>query len=282
MADLHYADLFEKDGWQKVISSLADARREQRALQEQGEIRGDFTIFTRVLEEQWDGLPGYTVRLSYPELTGEDAAACDELNTVFRAKQLSTLHWLRANRAQQAPELWQNLAGMAMFEAITDYRITFISAASLSIVFTNYTYEGGAHGMTHFSCDNFQLGPAARLPLEAFFNSRTDYRAVLGALAREGLKRQAWERSLSDEHNFFADLFEGEYAKEALVTGTRFDQHIPDFTFSSSGLTLYFPPYQVAPYAAGHFEVTLSFYDMREVLRPDGPHQLFISRPEER
>jgi TIR domain/Protein of unknown function (DUF3298)/Deacetylase PdaC len=283
LAEVHYADLFEQGGWEKVIASLGEAKRERRALQEQGEIRGDFTIRTRVLEERWEGLPGYTARLSYPDLTGEDATACDELNTVFRAKRLSTLQWLRANRAQQDREFWHDRGETAMFEGITDYRITFVSAAALSVVFTNYKYEGGAHGMTLFSSDNFQLGPVSRLPLDAFFKSDVDYRAFLGALAREGIKRQAWEHSLSEEHRFFGDLFSGEMERDWLAQGTTFkDNEMPEFTFSNSGLTLYFPPYQVACYAAGTWEITLPYYDLRDILRPDGPHNLFIARPEER
>jgi hypothetical protein len=282
MADLHYADLFEKDGWGKVISSLAEAKREQLALQEQGEIRGGFSIYTRVVEEQWEGLPGYMVRLSYPELKGDDTAACDELNTLFKAKQLSTLHWLRANQVQQDPDLWRDRPEMAMFRAITDYRITFISDSAASIVFTNYTYEGGAHGMTLFSSENFRLRPVARLPLHAFFKRDSDYHGVLGALSREGLKRQAWELSLSEKHPLFFNLFSGEFGSDWLIKGTAFNENkTPEFTFSNSGLTLYFPQYEVAPYAAGTFEVTLPYYDLRDILRADGPHQLFISRPEE-
>ena len=49
------------------------------------------------------------------------------------------------------------------------------------------------------------------------------------------------------------------------------------FTFSGEGLTLYFPPYEVAHFAAGSWEVTLPYYDLREILRPNGPHRLFTT-----
>jgi hypothetical protein len=71
--------------------------------------------------------------------------------------------------------------------------------------------------------------------------------------------------------------------RDWLAQGTTFkDNEMPEFTFSNSGLTLYFPPYQVACYAAGTWEITLPYYDLRDILRPDGPHNLFIARPEER
>jgi hypothetical protein len=108
MADLHYTDLFEPDGWYRVIASLEKAKREQLLLREQGEKRGTFAVFTRVMEEEWDGLPGYLARLSYPELRGgASTEACEELNHVFKAHCLSTLHGLRSNRVDQNPSLWE-------------------------------------------------------------------------------------------------------------------------------------------------------------------------------
>ena len=43
--------------------------------------------------------------------------------------------------------------------------------------------------------------------------------------------------------------------KRWLVEGTTFTKKV-DFTFSDEGLILYFPPYQVAPFAFGSWEVT--------------------------
>jgi hypothetical protein len=278
LSDLHCIDLFTDDCLERLLTSLKLAQQEQLALHERGEIRGDFTIYTRTIEEQWDGLPGYMVRLSYPELSGKNAVACGELNTVFKAKQLGTLHWLRANRGQQEPEFWRDRGEMATYRAITDYKITFVSEAALSIVFTNYTYQGGAHGMTLFSSDNFILNPVGRLPLNTFFKTGSDFHGVIGHLAREALKKQAWERSLSEDRTFFAGLFDNQ-EDQWLVQGTTFNESTqPEFTFTDSGLTVYFPPYQVAAYAAGTFEVTLRYYDLRDILRPAGPHELFLAR----
>jgi uncharacterized protein DUF3298 len=54
------------------------------------------------------------------------------------------------------------------------------------------------------------------------------------------------------------------------VSGTTFEHGDKvDFTLSEAGLTLYFSPYQVACYALGSWEVTLPYYGLREILRPD-------------
>jgi hypothetical protein len=102
LSDLHYADLFEADGWDRVIASLEKAKHEQSLLREQGETRGTFIVFTRVMEEEWDGLPGYFARLSYPELRGgASAEACEELNHVFKAQCLSTLRLIPLSQVDQ-------------------------------------------------------------------------------------------------------------------------------------------------------------------------------------
>jgi TIR domain-containing protein/uncharacterized protein DUF3298/peptidoglycan-N-acetylmuramic acid deacetylase PdaC-like protein len=278
MADVQYADLFEADGWDRVTASLEKAKRQQSLLREQGEKRGTFTVFTRVMEEEWDGLPGYFARLSYPELRGgASAQACEELNHVFKADCLSTLHELRSNRVDQNPSLWEDKKkyGIATYKTIQDYRIAFLSESALSIVFTSMVYTGGVHENYRFVTENFALQPVVQLQLASFF--KHDYRKTLGLLSREALKKQSWERSLSIEH--FANIFDSdEIGKEWLVRGTTFEDNIKVyFTFSGEGLTLYFAPYEVAHFAAGSWEVTLPYYDLREILRPNGLHRLFVT-----
>ncbi len=46
------------------------------------------------------------------------------------------------------------------------------------------------------------------------------------------------------------------------------------FTVSPDRFTFLFAPYQVSAYAAGRWSVDVSFYDLRDTLKPDGPHLL--------
>jgi hypothetical protein len=163
---------------------------------------------------------------------------------------------------------------VAIHKTIQDYRITFLSDSALSIVFTSMVYSGGAHENYRVTTYNFELQPVGELYLLTFFRGGCDYREILGLQSREALKRQTWERSLSSEQ--FANLFDrDEFGKQWLVDGTTIKDKV-DFTFSDEGLTLYFPPYQVAPFAFGSWEVTLPYYDLREILRPNRLRQLSI------
>jgi hypothetical protein len=136
-------------------------------------------------------------------------------------------------------------------------------------------YTGGVHENFRIFTKNFVLQPVCELHLGTFFREGYNYREILGLQSRAALRKLAWERSLS--HEQFANIFDGdEFAKQWLVDGTTFKDKV-DFTFSDEGLTLYFPPYQVAPFAFGSWEVTLPYYDLREILRPNRLHQLLIA-----
>ncbi len=194
MAELHYADLFEAGGWDRVVASLNEVRQDKSVLAEHGETRGNFSVFTKVIEEEWEGLPGYSVRLSYPEIHRLNVGieVCHQLNGIFRARALELLYARRANRFNQEPDLWQNRQSTATYDTIANYKITFLSDAALSIVTTIYEYTGGAHGIHFYRTDNYALQPIGRLPLSAFFVTGGNHWDKLGALAREGKKKQAW------------------------------------------------------------------------------------------
>jgi hypothetical protein len=202
----------------------------------------------------------------------------EELNQVFKARCLSILHELRSIRGNQDPSAFADKKkfDIATYKTIQDYRITFLSDSALSIVFTSTVYSGGAHENYRFVTENFTLQPVVLLSLTSFF--KYDYQKTLGLLSREALKKQSWERSASNAP--FVDIFASdEVDQHWLVSGTTFEDSTETyFTFSGEGLTLYFPPYQVAPFAAGSLEVTLPYYDLREILRPNGPHRLFANR----
>jgi hypothetical protein len=281
ITDLHYADLFKEDGWANVMRSLEKAEHHRSLLREQGEKLASFTVFTRVLEEHWKGLPGYSARLSYPELLGGPTAeACQELNTLFKARCLSILQALRSGRHQQNVSFFNGAnQDFAANKVILDYKICCCTDAVVSVVFTHYFYgAGAAHGNWEFITDNFLLEPVTRLSLKTFFEGDRNYQQVLQIKARELLKREAWEREQTRSNGFFGSIFEDE---KWLCSGTDFTNMAKvNFTFSRQGFTLYFSPYEIACFAAGPWEVTLPYYDLREVLRSDGPQRLVSQVPD--
>jgi hypothetical protein len=262
LSSLQYVNLYESDGWSRITEALKHAQRQQSLLRQQGEARGSFTVWTRAFEEHWDGMPGYSANLKYPEFRdGVSSATCEQLNVLFKAQCLSELYRLRSSRTDQNPSHWGNTSPeFSTNKEFMEYKITFLSATAMSVVYTVGGYgAGAAHGYTKYKTKSFFLNPPSEMFLGAFFKY-PNYREKLGDVTREALRKKAWERNkivLSEKQ---------------LENGTTFWPNV-EFTFDESGLTLYFQEYQIGPYAIGRWEVTLPFDNLREILRSD-LHQL--------
>lgn len=108
-----------------------------------------------------------------------------------------------------------------------------------TLLFTLYTYTGGAHGMTTSHSLIYRPESGAALTLEDVFLPGTDILALLQPLVREALNAQLGDMALPDF------IEPGTAALDAFRT----------FTLSAEGVTFLFDPYAVAPYAAGTQQV---------------------------
>ena len=205
--------------------------------------------------------------LKYPFL--EDKRSNDDstnLNPIFQAYCLAILHGERRARLDQDVEFWRERRLVAKNQNFLSYRFDTLSELVLSLVFEQYWYgAGAAHGNSGFRSFNYIISPVTEVSLDDFFASSKDYRPVVEAQLCESIRRTAWERGL------------GDLDQEWLAKGTKIEGN-EVFTFSDRGLTFYFAPYQVAYYAAGSWQVTIPFYDLRDFLNPAGPHKFVIAR----
>ncbi|MEO0734636.1 MAG: DUF3298 and DUF4163 domain-containing protein [Bacteroidota bacterium] len=110
-----------------------------------------------------------------------------------------------------------------------------------------YWYTGGAHGNYYVTFLNFDLESGKQLKAGNVFS-------------QEG--RKAVTKLLEDHFNeILGD------AKFAEITETN-----PNFTFTQHGIKFNYAPYEIAPYAAGKQEVTLTFDRLRPHLTELGQH----------
>jgi hypothetical protein len=127
----------------------------------------------------------------------------------------------------------------------------------ISMNFNSYEYTGGAHGMSAFLAQNYAVvnGKPKEITLGDLFRRGTAYRPLV-------------------EHKIFAKLKknkEAAWVQDGSVK-TLTTSQFNNFTVSRSGLTWIFNPYEMGPYAAGIFEVTLTPAELgagfkRELLR---------------
>lgn len=149
-----------------------------------------------------------------------------------------------------------------ILEVSTTYEVLFVSNQALSLCETIYEYSGGAHGNGFSVGRNFieQDGGLHEIQLNELFD-REGWQTLVSHLCIADLRRQgaAWVQPAADE-------------------GFRvmaFDAASLSFTLSPSGINFYFAPYVASPYSDGEFEVLLPYEQLKNHLRPAGPHRLF-------
>ena len=127
----------------------------------------------------------------------------------------------------------------------------------LSLVFNIYMYTGGAHGNSFFSTFTWNLADETLLTFDDLFQEEFNQYLVLAPLV---------ESALSIRMSGFIGM---EPDMDWIIEGTGENpDNYTSFAVSDDALILFFPPYQVAPYAAGPQKVGITFFDLQSVLAP--------------
>lgn len=139
---------------------------------------------------------------------------------------------------------------------IGDSRILLANDQVVSLLFTVYLYQGGAHGMTMSLPLNLRISKAGDgykavpMTLASLLKPGAEAPAALSALLIEELKKQ----NASNVADGAIKAFKPE--------------EMSAFTLSAKGATFYFDPYAVASYAEGGFRVFVPFAGNEAVFDP--------------
>jgi hypothetical protein len=156
-----------------------------------------------------------------------------------------------------------------------DYDVTF---ADENIISVNFTISTSFYGMAHPNHSsftyNFDFRKKAPLALHEIFTENADYLSRLSKLCEEKVKRKRLRR-LSEIDKTSINLSEGEL--ENIKTGTAPDlENYSAWALTEKGILIIFPPYQVGPYAEGFFEILVTYDEIKDILRKDGPVKVFL------
>lgn len=124
----------------------------------------------------------------------------------------------------------------------------------LSLLYDGYYYLGGVHGMNMFWGENFDVKTGKKLALE-------DVLTDMGGLPQ--IVREQLERHWSDVEFYDTLDLEEFFAAEG---------YTPSWTLDYNGVTIYFNPYDIAPYAYGMQSVTLSFEEYPDLFKEEYTH----------
>ena len=137
------------------------------------------------------------------------------------------------------------------------YKIERNDAQILAVVFTEEAYAGGAHGNSDFATLSFLLPDGAQIFLPEIVDGSRGI-ARISSLATSILIR-----TIGSGPDAASDA-------DTIKTGAGpLADNFKDFVWLPNRLHIYFPPYQVASYAAGPQEVNIPMSALADVVRPD-------------
>jgi hypothetical protein len=182
------------------------------------------------------------VKLSIPQLDGLKAKEIqDSINQGFENKALQFKEETFASLEEYVTEAKKQGWPIRPYAAVSNYQVTYSKGNLLSLYTDYYGYTGGAHGFTDRVASNLDLATGKELHLKDLFKTGFDYKAVIN----QEIKRQM-------------QLDPDKYFPETLTDwqGISEDQR---YYIEDGNLVIYFPLYELAPYACGIPEFKIPF-----------------------
>lgn len=138
----------------------------------------------------------------------------------------------------------------ASYELIGNYDISRPNDRAVSVIFSIYSYTGGAHGMREVTCLNYSLADGRRLGLGDLFARPQQALELMSAYARARLPEELGQDNVDED---------------MLMSGTAPDAaNFANLTLLPDGVRIEFEPYQVAPWSAGLPQISMPLDELWE------------------
>ncbi len=125
------------------------------------------------------------------------------------------------------------------------YKKGLVSQDLASVIFSVYSFTGGAHGNAYFVAVNYNTKDNKEVTLADLFAGQQNYIKTISDYCIAELNKQMVEK---------IGTVEGSWIKDG--AGPKAD-NFSEFLVNKDTVTFYFAPYQVAAWAAGDFQVTM-------------------------
>ncbi len=197
----------------------------------------------------------YTVKASYPAETGLSAEADAKARLTIERSLADRIAEFKKNgglndmTAENAAI--QNLGGDRKYALDLKYK-KFTAPDSVSYLYTVYEDTGGAHPNTYFMTFVFDK-QGNKMELAQLFPSNPKWLEELALLVSNDVVSQYKARAQVEDTTGL--LFNEGLAPKA--------ENFSNFVLDGNSLAVYLPPYQVAAYAAGSFEVKIPLKDLQ-------------------
>ncbi|PGS50199.1 DUF3298 and DUF4163 domain-containing protein [Bacillus sp. AFS041924] len=188
----------------------------------------------KITEQKLNNAP-----IKYPQISGAlNQAAQQKINNLLKqGAELANNNRLKLlEDEKEAKAKWDSSQGpWRPYEYVFTYKVLYNNLDKLSVIYNEYSYTGGAHGMTIGTTFNFDVKKGEVVPLSNLINGNTKpvqeyaYQQLQKKYKGYVLIKSPNEIDLTDKNRLWA--------------------------FDHAGIKLIFKEYEVAAYAAGMPEV---------------------------
>jgi hypothetical protein len=149
-----------------------------------------------------------------------------------------------------------------------DFGIVHATDRLLSLAYNVGWYgAGAAHPNSHFETFNFCWPDRLYiLQLSDFFTDEAAAVKRISELCVSALCREYWSREGDEPEDNQLKWFRDGAGEHS--------DNFAAFTVSPDHFTFLFAPYQVSSYAMGRWSADIYFYDLLDILKPEGPHSM--------
>jgi hypothetical protein len=223
----------------------------QHALSGQPTAQGDYLYS--------DNAAYYDIEVHYPAHTALTGEADSKARLLIEQELAADIEQFKSdgNFANLTPEdiQIQGLGGDRKYSYGAEYK-EFTSGSTDSFLFVIYEDTLGAHPNGYFKSYVFDKNGKA-LAINDLFTPGSNYLARLAQASETQIKAQLNDRLGADASS---SVFADGYAPS--------EQNFQNFIIDGDTLHVYFPPYQVAAYAAGAFDVAIPLSQLSDILAP--------------
>jgi uncharacterized protein len=194
----------------------------------------------------------YEIDARYPQFDG--SAAFHDLNQAF-------VRMARAGAKDATPQPDVDNGREQTWTYDQSFALYRPGPNAISVKLTSYIFTGGAHGSTNVGAMLVDLQSGRRVGPSGVFKEGAPWQRTVAAMARADLEKQFVDRT------GFPEALEPDKFDKMMKESDR-------YLFKAGALELIFNQYEVGPYAAGIFTVTIPYARLADLLRPDGLVQL--------
>lgn len=167
---------------------------------------------------------------------------------ILKANAALTDHFSDPQKMTRAME------GILKYDRIDSFEIQFAGSKIISILNSSYFYTGGAHGNYVYESFNYAVSDDQfrRLELSSILSLNSARFNLLNRLLVEKLKEK-----------------KATFVLDGSVNAFEMGELSPSFSIKENGFVFTFAPYMVDAYAAGTYEIFISFDEIRMALSED-------------